>query len=87
MRSISSAIMAAACSSGWTPPGSSTSGRIRPPVSSNSCRCRAAFELNVDASIVEAPRWKIVLRHLPFKHVDALWNGSEPHVIQPTNWY
>jgi hypothetical protein len=27
--------------------------------------------------------WKLVLRHIPHKHVDALWDGWEPGISSP----
>jgi hypothetical protein len=42
------------------------------------------FTLHQDAGI-QAPsdEWKLVLRHIPHKHVDALWDGWEPGVSSP----
>lgn len=42
------------------------------------------FVLHQDLGIAEPPgEWKLVLRHLPTKHVDALWDGWEPGVSDP----
>ncbi len=42
------------------------------------------FTLHQDVNI-EAPsdEWKLVLRHIPHKHVDALWDGWEPGISSP----
>ena len=42
------------------------------------------FMLHQDVQI-QAPseEWKLVLRHLPLKHVDALWDGYEPGISPP----
>jgi hypothetical protein len=34
--------------------------------------------LFVDASIQPPPKWVIILHHLPYRHIDALWNGEVP---------
>ena len=41
--------------------------------------------LHQDVSI-QAPtsEWKLVLRHIPHKHVDALWDAWEPGIDKPT---
>ncbi|HUZ82764.1 MAG TPA: hypothetical protein VMU73_11020 [Gaiellaceae bacterium] len=34
---------------------------------------------------IQAPttEWKLVIRHLPLKHVDALWDAWEPGISSP----
>jgi hypothetical protein len=34
----------------------------------------------VDATIDPPDKWVVVLHHLPYRHVDALWNGEVPGV-------
>ena len=42
------------------------------------------FTFHQDTGIQEPPdEWKVVLRHLPTKHVDALWGGWEPGISDP----
>ncbi len=42
------------------------------------------FTFHQDVGIAEPPvEWKVVLRHLPTRHVDALWDGWEPGVSDP----
>lgn len=42
------------------------------------------FTLHQDVTI-QSPtdEWKVVLRHIPHKHVDALWDGWEPGIGAP----
>lgn len=35
-------------------------------------------DLFVDPEIEPPPKWVIVLHHLPYRHIDALWNGEVP---------
>jgi hypothetical protein len=40
--------------------------------------------LHQDVAIEEpTTEWKLVIRHLPLKHVDALWDGWEPGIGPP----
>jgi hypothetical protein len=32
---------------------------------------------------VPSDEWKLVLRHIPHRHVDALWDGWEPGISSP----
>ena len=42
------------------------------------------FTLHQDVSIAApSDEWKLVLRHIPHKHVDALWDGWEPGISSP----
>ena len=44
------------------------------------------FVLHQDPGIAEPPdEWKLILRHIPYKHVDALWEGWEPGIGDPTD--
>ena len=36
------------------------------------------IDFYVDKSIDPPPKWVVVLHHLPYRHVDALWNGEVP---------
>lgn len=40
--------------------------------------------LFVDTEIQEpTSHWRIVLKHFPLKHVDAIWDGWEPGISNP----
>jgi hypothetical protein len=42
------------------------------------------FTLLVDDATIEEPdEWVVVLRHIPHKHLDVLWDGWEPGVSGP----
>jgi hypothetical protein len=40
--------------------------------------------LHQDVGIADpTTEWKLVLRHVPYKHVDALWDAWEPGIDEP----
>jgi hypothetical protein len=40
--------------------------------------------LHQDVAIEDpTTEWKLVIRHLPLRHVDALWDGWEPGISAP----
>ena len=41
------------------------------------------FEFNVATDIADPVFWKVVLRHLPHRHVDALFDGDQPYLAGP----
>jgi hypothetical protein len=42
--------------------------------------------LHQDSGIADPPdEWRLILRHFPFKHVDALWEGWEPGFGTPAD--
>ena len=36
------------------------------------------FQLFVESDLVQPETWTVVLRHLPHRHVDVLWDGGQP---------
>jgi hypothetical protein len=40
----------------------------------------SGIEVFVDPGIDPPPTWVIVLHHVPYRHVDALWDGDVPGV-------
>lgn len=36
------------------------------------------FQLFVECDLVAPETWTVVLRHLPLRHLDVLWDGGQP---------
>lgn len=36
------------------------------------------FQLFVETDLVKPETWNVVLRHLPHRHLDVLWDGHQP---------
>jgi hypothetical protein len=44
------------------------------------------FTLHADTSIEQPAEWTVVLRHVPHKHIEVLWDGKSPGYGARPSW-
>jgi hypothetical protein len=74
------------CAYVWADSAGMKHGRLRPPRGRSSqvwTELQAdGLRVFVDPGISPPAKWVIVLRHLPHRHIDALYNGYTPGIVR-----